>query len=62
MMPKLMALALAPDARVHALDRHAEHFRCGHGVNVEPVGEGLAQCRRVGHVRKHAQLDLAVVG
>ena len=31
-------------------------------MDVEPVGEGLAQRRRVGHVREHAKLDLAVIG
>ena len=31
-------------------------------MDVEPVGEGLAQRRRVGHVGEHAKLDLAVVG
>ena len=31
-------------------------------MNVEPVGEGLAQRRRVGHMGEHAKLDLAVVG
>ena len=55
-------LGAAPYRRVHALDRHAEHFARGHGVDVEPVGEGLAQRRRVGHMGKHAKLDLAVVG
>ena len=60
-MPKLIALARRRDGRVHAFDRHAEHLGCGHGVDVEPVGEGLAQRRRVGHMGEHAKLDLAVV-
>ncbi len=55
-------LGAPADHRVHALDRHAEHFRRGHGVDVEPVGEGLDELRDVGDVREHAQLDLAVVG
>ena len=46
----------------HVLDRHAEHFRRRHGVNVEAVGERLLELRNVGDVGEHAQLDLAVVG
>ena len=62
MMPKLIALARRRTSRRHALDRHAEHFRGGHGVNVESVGEGLLQLRNVGDMGEQAQLDLAVVG
>ncbi len=54
-------LGPAADGGVHALDRHAEHLARRHGVNVEAVGEGLCEGRRVGHVGKHAKLDLAVV-
>ncbi len=46
----------------HALDRHAEHFRRRHGMNVEPVREGTFELRNIGNVRKNAQLDLRVVG
>ena len=55
-------LGSAADVGVHALDGHAEHLRRRHGVDVEPVGEGLPQRRDVGHMGEHAQLDLAVVG
>ena len=46
----------------HALDRHAEHFRRGHGVDVEAVAERLAQRRDVGDLGEQPQLDLRVVG
>ena len=55
-------LRAAPDFARHALDRHAEHFRSGHGVNVELIGEGLLQRRDVGDVSEKAQFDLAIVG
>ncbi len=45
----------------HVLHRHAEHFRRGHRVNVEPVREGLLQLRDVGDMREDAQLDLRVI-
>jgi hypothetical protein len=45
----------------HALDRHAEHFRRGHRMDVHPVGKGLAQLRNVGDMGQHAQLDLRIV-
>jgi hypothetical protein len=60
-MPKLIALARRASRR-HALDRHAEHLRRGHGVDVEAFGEGLLQLRDVADVGQQAQLDLAVVG
>ncbi len=62
MMPKLIALALAADHRVHALHRHVEHFARRHRVNVDAVVEGLAQARDVGDVGEQAQFDLRVVG
>jgi hypothetical protein len=62
MIPKLIALARATDLRGHALDRHAKHFRSGHGVDVDPVGEGLCELRNVGDMGEHPKLDLAVVG
>ena len=55
-------LGAPPHLGRHALDRHAEHLGRRHGVNVEPVREGLRQLRDVGDVGQHAQLDLAVVG
>ncbi len=55
-------LGAAAHGRVHALDRHVEHFRRGHGVNVQPVGERLSQLRNVGHMGQYAKFDLAVVG
>ena len=62
MMPKLIALARRRTSARHALDRHAEHLGRRHGVDVETFREGMLQLRDVGHVREHAQLDLAVVG
>ena len=55
-------LGAPPHHRVHALDRHAEHFARRHGMNVDAVGEGLLQLRDIGHMGQHAQFDLAVVG
>ena len=55
-------LGAAPHVRVHAFDRHAEHLGRGHRVDVEPVLERFHELRDVGHVREHAELDLAVVG
>ena len=62
MMPKLIALARRRTFGSMPFDRHAEHLRRGHGVDVEAFVEGLHELRDVGHVREHAQLDLAVVG
>ena len=47
-------LGAAPYRRVHVFDRHAEHLARCHGMDVEPVGESLAQRRRVGHMGEHA--------
>ena len=52
----------APHFRRHALDRHAEHFRCRHGVNVEPFLERILQRLDVGDMGEDAQLDLRIVG
>ena len=46
----------------HALHRHAEHFRGGHGVNVEAVAEGFPQRLDVGDLGQQPQLDLRIVG
>jgi hypothetical protein len=54
-------LGPAADGRVHVLDRHVEHLRCGHGVNVQTIRESLLELRNVGDMGQHAQLDLAVV-
>ncbi len=62
MMPKLIALALRrifgsmPSIGTPNISRRR------HGVNVEPVGEGLAERRRVGHMCQDTKLDLAVIG
>ena len=61
MMPKLIALALRRMPGSMPSIGTPNISDRGHGVNVEPVGEGLAQRRRVGHVRQHAKLDLAVI-
>ena len=45
----------------HVLDRHAEHFRRRHGVNVEPVAEGLLQHGNVGDLGQQPQLDLRII-
>ena len=45
----------------HVLDRHAEHFRCRHGVNVEPVAERLLEHGNVGDLRKQPQFDLRII-
>ena len=46
----------------HVLDRHAEHFRRGHGVDVDAVLERLAQRRHFGHFGQQPQFDLRIVG
>ena len=46
----------------HALHRHAEHLRRGHGVDVEAVAEGLLQRLDVGDLGEQPQLDLRIVG
>ncbi len=43
------------------VERHVEHFGRGHGVNVDPILEGLFQRRNIGDMGKDAQFDLAVV-
>ena len=55
-------LGPAAHHRVHALDRHAEHFGRRHRMDVLPLGESLFQLRNVRHMGHDAQLDLAVVG
>ncbi len=55
-------LGLAPDHRVHALDRDAEHLGGGNGVDVVAVAEGALQRLDVGDMRQQAQLDLRIVG
>ena len=60
--PEIDRLRVAPDHRVHALDRNAEHLGCRHRVNIDAVGKGLLQLRDVGNVREQAQLDLRIVG
>ena len=54
-------LSAPPNAGVHALNRHIEHFRRRHGVNIETISESLTQRRCVGHMGEDAQFDLAVV-
>ena len=61
-MPKLIALARRRISRRHVLDRHPEHFRSGHGVNVEPFAEGLLQRLDAGDLGEEPQLDLRIVG
>ena len=51
-------LGAAPDHRVHALDRHAEHLARGERVNIDALLERLLQRIDIGHVREDAQLDL----
>jgi hypothetical protein len=51
-------LGAAPDFARHALDRHAEHFRCRHGVNVQTVAKRLLQHGNVGDLGEQPQLDL----
>src|SRR5262249_3215880 len=46
----------------HALDRHAEHFRGRHGVNVETLAEGLLQRLDAGDLGQEPQLDLGIIG
>ena len=45
----------------HVLDRHAEHFRRRHGMNVEAVAERFFQRCDVGDLGQQSQLDLRVV-
>ena len=62
MMPKLIALARRRTSLGMPCDRHAEHFRRGHRVDVDAVGEGLPQLRDLGDMGEQPQLDLAVIG
>lgn len=55
-------LGAAADFARHALDGNTEHFRCRHGMDIDAVGEGLAQLRNVGDMGENPQFDLAVVG
>ena len=55
-------LRAAPDFARHAFDRHAEHFRGGHRVNVEVVREGALERWDVGEMGEEPELDLAIVG
>ena len=54
MMPKLIALARRRTSPGMPFDRHAEHFRRRHGVNVEAVANALRQRRDVGDLRRAA--------
>ena len=54
MMPKLIALARRRTCGSMPGHGKVEHFARRHGVNVEALGEGLAQLRNVGHVGEHA--------
>ena len=49
---KIDRLGLTPDHGVHALDRHAKHFRRGHGMNIQPLGKGLFQLWNIAHMRQ----------
>ena len=45
----------------HVFDRHAEHFRRRHGVNVEVLAERLAQLLDARDLGEKPQLDLRIV-
>src|SRR5262249_5466357 len=45
----------------HTLDRHPEHLRGGHGVDVEAVAESLPERWDVGDLGEQAQLDLRII-
>ena len=51
-----------PHFRWHALDRHAEHLRGGHGMNILAGAEGPLQRRDVGDLRQQPEFDLRIVG
>jgi hypothetical protein len=51
-------LGAAADLARHVLDRHAEHFRRRHGVDVEALAEGLLQRFDIGDGGQQPQLDL----
>jgi hypothetical protein len=55
-------LGLAADHRVHAFQRHVEDFRGGHGVDVDPVAEGLFETVHTGDMGQQAQFHLGIVG
>ena len=55
-------LGATADFTGHVFDRHAKHFRRGHGVNVEPLAEGLAQLLDAGDLGQKPQFDLRVIG
>ncbi len=55
MMPKLIALARRRISLGMPSTGTAEHLGCGHGVDIYPVGKGLAQLRNVGHMGEYAQ-------
>ena len=54
-------LGAAADVGRHVLDRHAEHFRRGHRVDVDALLERGAQRRHVGDFREQPQLDLRII-
>src|SRR5262245_16673757 len=46
----------------HVLDWDAEHFRSGHGVNVDTILKRFSQSWNIGDFRKQPQFDLRIVG
>ena len=55
-------LCPAADFGRHVLDRHAEHFRRRHGVDVEAVEEGLLELGDVCDMGQNAQFNLRIIG
>ena len=62
MMPKLIALARRRISAGMPSHRNTEHFRCGYRMDIGAVGKGLPKLRNIGHMGKHPEFDLAVVG
>src|SRR5215469_14748114 len=58
---KIDRFGAAADLAWHVLDRYAEHFRRGHGVDVELLAERFAQLFDVGDLGEDPQLDLRII-
>ena len=58
---EINGLGATADIRRHIIKRHGEHFRSCHGMNIEPVGKGLAQAVNLRHMRQDTQLNLTVI-
>ena len=51
-----------PHHGIHVFDGQPEHFRSGHGVNVDPVFKRLLHGFQVCDMRQQSQFDLTIIG